>query len=125
LAARWRIPPAAAQLVIKRSGMDDVLLGIVLQRLKGSPLEEQTSNLLLAAFESEESMSAQLGGKAAERPSGDRAVVTLPEPAGAYLRSLTVSGFRGDREARDPKSAARSRADRARRSQRQREVQLR
>jgi hypothetical protein len=29
------------------------------------------------------------------RPSGDRAVAAPPEPAGAYLRSLTVSGFRG------------------------------
>ena len=75
--------------------MDDVLLGIVLQRLKESPLEEQATNLLLAAFESEESLSAQLGGQAAERPSGDRAVTALPEPAGAYLRLLTVSGFRG------------------------------
>jgi hypothetical protein len=30
--------------------MDDVLLGIVLQRLKESPLEEQAADLLLAAF---------------------------------------------------------------------------
>jgi AAA domain len=75
--------------------MDDVLLGIVLQRLKESPLEEQATDLLLAAFESEESLSAQLGGQAAARPSADRAVVVPPEPAGAYLRSLTVSGFRG------------------------------
>jgi hypothetical protein len=50
---RW-ILPAAAQLVIKRSDMDDVLLGIVLQRLEESPpLEDQATNLLLAAFESE------------------------------------------------------------------------
>jgi hypothetical protein len=75
--------------------MDDVLLGIVLQRLKESPLEEQATDLLLAAFESEESLSAQLGGQAAARPSGDGAAATPPEPAGAYLRSLTVSGFRG------------------------------
>jgi hypothetical protein len=75
--------------------MDDVLLGIVLQRLKESPLEEQATDLLLAAFESAESLSAQLSGEVAARPSGDRAVATLPEPAGAYLRSLTVSGFRG------------------------------
>jgi hypothetical protein len=58
-------------------------------------LEEQATDLLLAVFESEESLSAQLGGQAAARPSGDRAVAAPPEPAGAYLRSLTVSGFRG------------------------------
>jgi hypothetical protein len=75
--------------------MDDVLLGIVLQRLKESPLDERATDLLLAAFESEESPSAQLSGQAEARPSGDRAVAAPPEPAGAYLRSLTVSGFRG------------------------------
>src|SRR5580704_14945212 len=75
--------------------MDDVLLGIVLQRLAESPLAEQPTELLLAAFESQESLSAQLGGQAAQRPSGDRAGVAPPKPAGAYLRSLTVSGFRG------------------------------
>jgi hypothetical protein len=41
--------------------MDDVLLGIVLQRLKRAPLEEQAADLLLAAFESEESLSARPG----------------------------------------------------------------
>jgi hypothetical protein len=92
---RRRILPAATQMVIKRSDIDDVLLGIVLQRLKESPLEELATDLLLAAFDSEESLWAQLGGQAAARPSGDRAVVAPPEPAGAYLRSLTVSGFRG------------------------------
>src|SRR6202044_4207573 len=75
--------------------MDDVLLGIVLQRLAESPLAEQPTDLLLAAFESEDSLSAQLGGQAAQRPSGDRAGVAPPKPVGASLRSLTVSGFRG------------------------------
>jgi energy-coupling factor transporter ATP-binding protein EcfA2 len=90
-----RIPSALAQLVIKRDDMDDVLLDIVLQRLEQSPLEDQATNLLLAAFESEDSLFAQLGGQAARRPSSDRTIATRPEPAGAYLRSLTVSGFRG------------------------------
>jgi hypothetical protein len=48
----------------------------------------------LKLIEIEESLSAQLGGRSAERPSGDRAVAAPPEPAGAYLRSLTVNGFR-------------------------------
>jgi recombinational DNA repair ATPase RecF len=75
--------------------MDDVLLGIVLTRLAESPLAEQATNLLLAALEGEESLSAQLGGQAGQRPAGDRAGTAAPRPAGAYLRSLTVSGFRG------------------------------
>jgi hypothetical protein len=83
------------QSVIKAGGMDDVLLGIVLGRLEKYPLADEATNLLLAAFESEESLSVQLNGQAAARPSADMAGVAAPEPAGAYLQSLTVSGFRG------------------------------
>src|SRR5580693_5695357 len=83
------------QSVIKAGGMDDVLLTIVLERLGKYPLADQAADLLLAAFESEESLSAQLSGEAAGRPSADVAGVAPPEPAGAYLQSLTVSGFRG------------------------------
>ena len=64
--------------------MDDVLLGIVLERLGKSPLADEATDLLLAAFESEESLSAQLSGEAAERPSADPARVVPPQPAGAY-----------------------------------------
>ena len=45
--------------------MDDVLLGIVLRRLEHFPLAEQATDFLLAALESDESLSAQLGGQAA------------------------------------------------------------
>src|SRR5262245_15643832 len=76
--------------------MDDVLLEIVLRRLGESPLAERPTDLLLAAFESEESLSAQLGGQAEERPASARAVApSSPRGAGAYVQSLTVSGFRG------------------------------
>jgi ABC-type hemin transport system ATPase subunit len=75
--------------------MDDVLLDIVLRRLGESALAEPATELLLAALESEESLAAQLGGRAARRPSADLAGMAPPRPAGAYLRSLTVSGFRG------------------------------
>ena len=75
--------------------MDDKLLEIVLDRLGKSPLSDEAADLLLAAFESEESLSVQLSGEAAARPSADAAGVSPPAPAGAYLQSLTVSGFRG------------------------------
>ncbi len=75
--------------------VDDVLLGIVLRRLGESPLAEQPASLLLAALDAEESLSDQLGGHAAPRRSGVQAGTPLPEPAGAYLQSLTVTGFRG------------------------------
>ncbi len=74
--------------------MDDVLLGIVLRRLEAAPLAREAADLLLAALESDETLAAQLGGEA--RPSsGTPVATTSPQAAGAYLQSLTVSGFRG------------------------------
>jgi recombinational DNA repair ATPase RecF len=74
--------------------MDDVLLGIVLGRLEEFPLPEQAADLLLAALDSDESLSTQLSGQAQPR-SEAQATKTPSAPAGAYLQSLTVSGFRG------------------------------
>jgi recombinational DNA repair ATPase RecF len=74
--------------------MDDVLLGIVLRRLGEFPLWEQEADLLLAALDSDESLSYQLGGQAQPRSKAPD-ITTPPTPAGAYLQSLTVSGFRG------------------------------
>jgi recombinational DNA repair ATPase RecF len=74
--------------------MDDVLLGIVLRRLEEFPLPEQAVDLLLAALEADESLSAQLGGQTQPRSKATD-ITTAPTPAGAYLQSLTVSGFRG------------------------------
>ena len=79
----------------KWDDMDDVLLDIVLRRLEESPLPEPTTYLLLAALESEEGLSAQLSGQAEQPTAGALAGAVLPRPAGAYVRSLTVSGFRG------------------------------
>ena len=81
--------------MIKAGGMDDALLGIVLGRLEKYPLADEATDLLLAAFESEESLLAQLSGDAPARPSADPHDAAAPEPAGACLQSLTVSGFRG------------------------------
>jgi recombinational DNA repair ATPase RecF len=74
--------------------MDDVLLGIVLGRLEEFPLPEQAADLLLAALEGDESLSAQLSGQTQPR-SAIPAVTAPATPAGAYLQSLVVSGFRG------------------------------
>ena len=70
--------------------MDDVLLGIVLRRMEESPLAERAADLLLAALEDDESLSAQLGGHAQPHSSA-MAVTTPPTPTGAYLQSLTVT----------------------------------
>jgi hypothetical protein len=74
----------------------DVLLDIVLRRLGESPLTGNATDLLLAALEDDESLLAQLGGQATQQPADESAHPhAVPTPAGAYLRSLTVSGFRG------------------------------
>jgi recombinational DNA repair ATPase RecF len=74
--------------------VDDALLDAVLARLDAKPLREDATSLLLAAFDSEAALAAQLSGDsgltAEKRPAGPAA-----EPAGAYLRSISVSGFRG------------------------------
>jgi recombinational DNA repair ATPase RecF len=75
--------------------MDEALLGVVVDRLARHPLGGSAEGALLAAFETDESLEAELDGRAAGQNSpGQKAEVT-PGPAGAYLRSLTVSGFRG------------------------------
>src|SRR3984957_6951585 len=74
--------------------MDDVLLGIVLRRLEEFPLPEQAVDLLLAALEADEGLPAQLSGQTQPR-SRTTDITAAPTPAGAYLQSLTVSGFRG------------------------------
>jgi recombinational DNA repair ATPase RecF len=74
--------------------VDDVLLDIVLARLDKVPLAATATSLLLAACDSDASLSAQLSGEShtAAKRSSERVTAT---PAGAYLRSISVAGFRG------------------------------
>lgn len=76
--------------------IDDVLLGIVVQRLADSPLQDEATDLLLAALEGEDELAAQLKTEHAQQrrpPAGS--AESGSAPVGAYLRSLTVRGFRG------------------------------
>jgi AAA domain len=74
--------------------MDDALLGLVLDRLGRTPLADAAADLLLAACDSDESLTTQLSGTPA--PAIRRTAGAEPsDPAGAYLRSVTVAGFRG------------------------------
>ena len=60
-----------------------------------SGLDENAKYAVIAALESAEALREQIDGSAApvERPSTDDAEVV--EPLGAYLKSITVAGFRG------------------------------
>lgn len=75
--------------------MDDALLDIVLERLDESGPSVAAADLIVAACESSECLETALGetsSRAVPRPSRSPAEV---EPAGAYLRSIRVQGFRG------------------------------
>jgi hypothetical protein len=74
--------------------MNDALLELVLERLERVPLAAAASGLLLAACDSDESLAAELGGVPADCPRPSPGTPGA-EPAGAYLRSVTVAGFRG------------------------------
>jgi hypothetical protein len=77
--------------------MDEALLDVVLARVDRVPLaeeeEEAAASLLLAACEGDDALTAELSGE--DRGEKREAVRADAEPAGAYLRTITVSGFRG------------------------------
>jgi energy-coupling factor transporter ATP-binding protein EcfA2 len=82
--------------------MDEDLLDAVLHRLEESPLAAHAADILLAALDSDETLAAQLHGETSgpQAAAGDKhATPGRPpagrHPAGAYLRDLTVTGFRG------------------------------
>ena len=74
--------------------MDDALLDIVLGRLDRVPLEQEAERLLLAACDGDDGLAAELLGEKREEPA-NRLGRADADPAGAYLRSITVGGFRG------------------------------
>jgi energy-coupling factor transporter ATP-binding protein EcfA2 len=76
------------------AGVDDILLDLVLARLDDVPLADESASLLLAACDGDASLSAQLSGESlvVAELSGER---TAAKPAGAYLRAISVCGFRG------------------------------
>jgi recombinational DNA repair ATPase RecF len=76
------------------ANVDDALLDVVLARLDAKPLAEDATSLLLAAFEGDAALHGQLSGDA-ELIAEHHAQHPAAEPAGAYLRSITVRGFRG------------------------------
>jgi recombinational DNA repair ATPase RecF len=77
--------------------MDDALLTTLLERLDAQPLADGAIRLLLAACEGEAALDAELGSPSPSAPPqlSDVSPGGTGEPAGAYLRQVTVTGFRG------------------------------
>ena len=74
--------------------MDETLLDLVLKRLDEVPIEKKAESLLLAACDDDAALAAELSGESRGRRERE-AAGAVSGPAGAYLRSITVSGFRG------------------------------
>jgi recombinational DNA repair ATPase RecF len=76
--------------------MDDALLSAVLERLTDKSLSPEAEDLLLAALDGDDALDAQLNADPAHRYArGSTGGTAASEPGGAYLRSMTVAGFRG------------------------------
>ncbi len=75
--------------------MDDALLEVVLDRLADTPLPGQAEDFLLAALDGDQELAAQLNAPATHRYPRTTASASEKDPVGAYLRSVTVAGFRG------------------------------
>ncbi len=75
--------------------MQDELLGVVLERIDASAISAGAADVLLAACDGDAALDAVLGGATAARPQPHATGGDASEPAGAYLRSVTVGGFRG------------------------------
>ncbi|HVL98224.1 MAG TPA: AAA family ATPase [Egibacteraceae bacterium] len=75
--------------------MDEALLGEVLRRLDADEaLDEQARLLVFAACQGDADLATVLRDEPIARPDVVEAA-ERPEPAGAFLRSVTVEGFRG------------------------------
>jgi len=74
--------------------MDDAVLDLVYERLDREPIEGGAEVLVLAACHGSEALEAQLAGMSAA-PTRPAAATGTAEPPGAYLRSISVQGFRG------------------------------
>jgi predicted ATPase len=76
--------------------VDPHLLGLVLDRLSADDeLNEAAADLVLAACEGPIALEQAISGRSPERPQPLLPDGLIAEPAGAYLRSVSVQGFRG------------------------------
>jgi recombinational DNA repair ATPase RecF len=76
--------------------MDDALLSAVFERLAEESLSPEAEELLLAALDGDEALNSQLDADGAHPYArSSTAGTAASEPVGAYLRSVTVAGFRG------------------------------
>lgn len=64
----------------------------VLELLLEQQVDDHTADLALAAVSGDDELEATLAGQAPERP---QPAETAPAPAGAFLTSISVRGFRG------------------------------
>jgi len=75
---------------------DNLLLSEVFDLLaQNDDLPEQAQYVVLAAFEDEAAIAEALGGQAPPAKPSAREITPVEEPVGAFLKSISVCGFRG------------------------------
>jgi hypothetical protein len=74
---------------------DELLLDVLLERLDRSNLDADQQLLVLAAFEGDVELHEALTGTRTLARTREQAAATVPHREHGYLRSVTVSGFRG------------------------------
>ena len=75
--------------------MDNVLLTLIFDRLAEAKLDNAVEDTVLAACESRESLEKLLSDTGFVLPTRPVGLTAEKDPAGAYLTSISVQGFRG------------------------------
>jgi recombinational DNA repair ATPase RecF len=76
--------------------VDPYLQQVILDRLTADDqVDDRVADLVLAACEGRDALEIAIGGEAPDRPSVSPSDAPRPEPPGAYVKSITVEGFRG------------------------------
>jgi len=76
--------------------VDPHLQQLILDRLTADDkIDDPVADLVLAACEGRDALERAIGGQAPERPESSSADGAGPVPPGAYVKSITVEGFRG------------------------------
>lgn len=73
----------------------DRLVDQIITLLDNDGVGEESAYLVLAALESDEALADALGGQYTLPKPNPTHEIALPEPVGAFLRSIFVAGFRG------------------------------
>jgi energy-coupling factor transporter ATP-binding protein EcfA2 len=74
---------------------EDIVAQVMAAAEQVETLDDECRLLLLSILTGDDDLQAELTGRAVDRPAGRMPKAPAKEPAGAYLKSIIVAGFRG------------------------------